>query len=297
LGGCAEQAPVSSSLGPVSVRPASESVPPGPSDNASASERVLAGHPREFFPSQVGTTWTYEIELVGGDPPLKYEETSWPIGADKSVMYATRGIIYNRSATTPDEQRRNFALKISVKRPAAKQGRLQYPLGVELSIDHDELGVFSEAKQVFWAISDSARFNANLVVTVDSDSPSAPSSGGFGRWGQGDGSAMRLLFFGDRPGIGIGLKDSPDKLLFRGVRANVENFDGNECLYFTRTVDAAKSDRDDLPQRADGADRLSRAFREEMWFARGKGLVRLEQIVDDKPTMTWTLKQILKGGP
>lgn len=276
---------------PRSFRP-----PNTPQGDASANQPP-AGHPREFFPSNVGATWIYEIEVVGGDRPLKYEEVSWPIGEDKAITYATRGIIFSHRNPIPEGGKKTYTLEISVKARAEKQGRLQYPLGVELTVAKDELGAFGDAKQVFWAITESGRFTANLVVTYDPDTPGAPVGGGFGRWGQGDGSSMRLFFFTDRPGIGIGLKGSPDSLVFHGLDADVKGFEGTQCLHFTRLVEAGKKDKDDAKVPAEPArgDRLSRAFKEEMWFGRGQGLVRLEQHVDDKPTMIWKLKSFRSG--
>jgi len=205
------------------------------------------------------------------------------------VRYATRGFL-RTPAGGRTEKRGAYRLEMSVKGPAKAQGPLQYPRGVELAIEKDELGVFRDHKQVFWAASESGRFMANLVVTYDPDlAPGAPG-GPFGRWGQGDGSALRLVFFADRPLTQIGIGEDPvDALLFLGPDANVPEYQGTECFHFVRTVKA-----DD---KRDDKDRVhfQQGFTESTWFARGKGLVRLEQRVNGKTSMLWRLKSFSRG--
>jgi len=55
-------------------------------------------NPRDFFPCKVGATWIYEIEVIGKDPPLKYEEGSWPIGEGKAVRYVNAESFSTRKA-------------------------------------------------------------------------------------------------------------------------------------------------------------------------------------------------------
>lgn len=247
-----------------------------------------AGEPADFFPTATGTYWRYEIEVSGQVTPLRYAEVSWPLGS-RAVTYATRGVLYPTDRLDEGLQQgeqRTFALEMRVKGPATEQGPLRYPQGVELAIDRDDLGVFSGSRQVFWAVGSSGRYMVNLVATYPPDSPGAPT-GPFGTWGQEDGSAIRLIFFGDKPGIQISLVDSPDQLLFEGLEAA----DGEEieCLTFLRTVEASEDMAG--PQTTP----LDKGFTEQMWFARGKGLVRLVQRVDGVQTMTWTLTKFTPG--
>ncbi len=243
------------------------------------SPSPISGQPADFFPTQVGLKWTYEI-IVGDAEPLRYNETSWPL-IDKSVTYANRGRFLT-SLTNVGKKR--FNLIIRSKATAAKQGPIKYPKGVELEVLQDELGVFEDAKQVFWAISTEGRFMAHLVITYD---PSvAPIGGAWGGWGQGDGYSMRLLFFGDRPGSRIGMGEEPtDMLLFDGLDSNVESYAGQALLHFIRSVGGANGEQF-------GSEYLKCAFTEEMWYANGKGLVRLVQKVGGKTSMTWTLSTV-----
>ncbi len=248
------------------------------------------GHPSDFFPIAPGTRWVYEIEITGGPEPIRYEEVSWPVGGGKAVRYATRGFL-GRPIGGPAGKRRTYRLEMSVKGSAKTQGPLQYPKGVELAVQEDELGVFRDHKKVFWATSESGRFMTNLVVTYDPDvAPGAPG-GPFGRWGQGDGSALRLIFFADKPLTQIGIGEDPvDALLFVGIDADVPEHQGTECFHFVRTVKPAENQA--------GRDwvHFQQGFSEDTWFARGKGLVRLEQKVNGKTSMVWRLRSFSQDG-
>jgi hypothetical protein len=249
------------------------------------------GRPSDFFPTAPGTRWAYEIELTDGLEPIRYEEVSWPVGGSKAVRYATRGFL-GRLIGGRTVKLATYRLEMSVKGPATSQGPLQYPKGVELAIQEDEFGVFRDHKQVFWAVSESGRFMANLVVTYDPDlAPGAPG-GPFGRWGQGDGSALRLILFADKPLTQIGIGEDPvDALLFLGTDANVPEHKGTECFHFVRTVKPA--DNDAAKDRA----HFQQGFSEDTWFARGKGLVRLEQKVNGKTSMVWRLTSFSQAAP
>ena len=228
--------------------------------------------PEEYFPTATGTRWEYDITL-GEAEPLSFRTVSWPLGEDRAAIYATRGLFRG----TFSGESKEFKLVLRVKGPAEKQGPLQYPLSVELEIEKDELGVFEDATQIFWAITSSGRYMVTEVVTYPSDSPGAPS-GSWGMWGQEEGAALRVFFFGERPGIAIGVgKDSPDKLLFDGP-------EGSQ-LHFVREVEADE----------DGEHYLSSGFTEDMWFEEGRGLVRLEQKVGGKASMTWELVEFTSG--
>ena len=90
-------------------------------------------------------------------------------------------------------------------------------------------------------------------------------------------------FLGERPGTQIGIgKDPKDKLLFHGVEDQVGFGEHGPLLHFLRSVEAP--DKDDAE-----SSELDRAFTEDYWFAKGKGLVRLEQKVEGKRSMVWTL--------
>ncbi len=147
------------------------------------------GLPGDYFPTAQGTKWVYQIE-VGPAEPLQYEEVAWPQGKT-GVAYATRSLFRQIAG---DEKRTKFLLELRVKQPATNQGpKLRYPKGVLLEILRDELGVYREAKEAYWAIGTSGRFMAHLVLVHDPEEPGAPS-GQWGHWGSENGYSMRLLF-------------------------------------------------------------------------------------------------------
>lgn len=256
-----------------------------PNGNAQSTAQRPAGRPSDYFPTHIGTKWVYKIE-IGSIEPLHYRETAWPLG-ERRVVYATRGRFM--PLLVDDRPKRDFVLAISVKSLAFKQGPLEYPSGVELEIEQDELGIFEYAKQVFWAIGP-GRFMSHEVVTYSPDTPGAPTGGLWGGWGQEDGYSIRLIFFADKTGIQIGLGSDPtDKLLFEGIDTQVQYDEGTPCLHFVRQVESAKNNTEEAP------GDLNQAFTEHLWFAKNKGLVRLEQRRGGKTAMVWRLVQFFKG--
>ncbi len=235
----------------------------------------------DFFPNVRGTHWSYEIAVPGADAPLMYEEVTWPL-AGGGRTYVTRGLLPGHLEAGGGAG--NYRLELRVKGHAPKQGPLRYPHGVEIEVVRDDLGVFRHHKQVFWAISDTDRFQVNQVVTYPPETPGAPHRGLSGD----DGSAMRLHFFDGTPETRINLRGSGESLRFIGVQKNLSGHEGIECCHFVRTVQPG--------ERSDS--RLNRGFTEDLWFARGKGLVRLVQRVDGVAAMTWSLVSFSRGdGP
>lgn len=91
---------------------------------------------------------------------------------------------------------------------------------------------------------------------------------------------MRLLLFGAEPGTGIGLADSPDVLYFEGIT----ECEAIPCLHFQRVVTLSDDEE------GENESSIGKDFTEDTWFAKGVGLIRLEQRVEGIISMTWTLK-------
>lgn len=256
---------------------------PGPGEGEKAESSIpVEDEPSDYFPTDTGTRWIYEIEK-GEVDPLHYRVTRWPLRNGKVATTSTRGLFFR--PPLGDRALKTFLLEMSVKGPASKQGPLMWPAGIELDIEKDELGFFEDAEQVFWAITFSGRFEVWTVVTYLPDT-STIVGGSWGSWGQEEGYSLRVVFFGEAPGtrIGIGEK-SKDNLLFTGVDTEVPEYEGTPLIHFVRTVEPAEKE--------EGEDRSyhEKGFSEDMWFAKGKGLVRLEQKVDGEVSMTWTLME------
>ena len=246
---------------------------------------VTKNNPSAFFPTETGTEWIYRVDLKEVDP-LTYNEVAWPQG-EKSLVMATRGRIMPFSKEA--KGKKVFTLDYKIKGKAEKQGELQYPIGAELQIVKDDLEVFRDVKNVFFAASPSGGFMALLVATYSPDSSGAPRDS-WGGWNQKNGFAKQIFFFAREPGTGISNGDSPDTLVFMGSEKKEALGENLVCLHFHRIVEGSKKEKGD-----EAASILDKPFTEDTWFALGKGLILLEQKVDKKPSMTWTLTEFKKG--
>jgi len=245
-----------------------------------------AGEPIDYLPIAPGTVLVYKIEL-GDVEPLVYKEVIWP-QTKGSIVMVTRSRFWGAIKQSDKEQKKVFLLKMKVKGPAAKQGGLEYPVGVELTVEKDELGVYQDAKQVFWAATSKGRFMCHEVVTYSSDTPGSPQAGAWGNWGAEEGFSMRILFFGERPDTQVGMgKDSKDKLLFDGIKPVPGSSDSG--LHFVRTVEPQAKKENIGSIKSIDSSMLDKGFREDSYFLKGKGLVYLEQKVDGKTSMIWRI--------
>lgn len=259
---------------------------PSSADNA---PRLPPGDPQEYFPYAPGTEWVYQI-TTSQTEPLEYRELEWPL--DTWVVYAERdrfpGLISNPSA-------RGFLLKIKVERPAAQQGRLRYPDGVELAIETDDLGVFENCDHVFWAIDRANKFSVFEVATYPPSSPEARRDlGSRDTSGQQDGYFQRPFFIFNYPGSSMGRltgsgEQTNETLTFVGA----ESYQGTQFLHFQWEV-TSSTPPPGVPPGAD-ADYLNSAITEDAWFGRGEGLARLEQKVAGTTSMVWSLSQFSTG--
>ncbi|MFA6535892.1 MAG: hypothetical protein WC250_01315 [Candidatus Paceibacterota bacterium] len=246
-----------------------------------AGEHPL-GQPWDYFPTDIGHRWSYRITIPEGRDALNHRVVSWASGDKGGVRVETRG------RYLPDKKgtKSSYRLVISIKKQAPKQGPLSYPEGYEIGIDEDELGIFESTMGVFLAVSRNPRYSVDLVTTHDPSSSSAPHTGS--PWGTSynkPGFGMRVYFFGEKPGVQIGLSDQNDAVLFDGP----EKLNGKNALKFIRKVEASK--KTDFSRDIDkGTSVLDKGFEEEMYFVRGVGLAKLTQKVDGKITMTWELE-------
>lgn len=248
-----------------------------------------------FFPSEIGMTWTYQIEIYGDDFPLQYKETSWSSG-NQFLNYSTRSLLRPPRDSDGDiSQSKQFALQYKVKAASATQGILKFPDGVELEILKDELGIFKHNKQIFWAIRKTEDFFVNLVVTYSPDSPGAPVGDAFQPVNITEGSMIKLIYFGNKPGLQFNLGGSFDTLYFFRREKDVKGYEGVECLHFQRSVSSGEKKGNE--NKSKGDDWISKAYSEDSWYVEGKGLVLLEQHVEDKLTMRWSLASVSLTGP
>lgn len=253
----------------------------GSEKGAEGKSNAGIGEPLDYFPASVGTKWVYQVTVSEDSKPLQHRVTRWPLG-ERSVAYASRGYLCYRALE--DSGSSPYTLAIRVKARAPKQGSLEYPNGVELEVERDDLGIFSDAKQIFWAIGSPNDLRIHQVVTYSPDTPGAPS-GAWGSWGQEDGYSMQLIFFGERPGTQIGELVGDDEEPLDSLTL-VTAKDGVLC--FIRSV-VPDSDKES----SKGC--INNGFTEAMFFERGKGLTSLVQQVNKKTSMTWKLVEFTDG--
>lgn len=252
---------------------------------SSLSQRIVVdatpssiGDPIDYVPTKPGTVLAYKIK-TGPAEPLQFNQVIWPEG-DRASITSTRGRFFAVVLDSTNEVKKTYFLTLRVKCLAEKQGGLSLPIGVELAVDKDDLGIYRDYKQVFLAANPRNRFMCREVVVYPPEK--SMRSGPWGSWGGEDGYSVRLVFFGDKPGIQIGFGEKPkDELLFEGIKS-VPGLNARG-LHFLRTVKPAERKDGDK-----GSGYLDKGFEEDTYFVRGKGLVYLEQRVDGEISMTWT---------
>jgi hypothetical protein len=246
--------------------------------NAGSTETVVASetppmNPRDYFPTGVGTTWTYRIMLRDTDALYAREET-WRLSEQYCTSATIRGRYFSR------DNKSSYLLTLKVKAAVRNQGTLRYPEGVELAVVKDELGIYYEVKQVFWAIADPDRFEVTEVRMYDQYSSGAPTDYWNTPLRTGDGSSKRMLFSGAEPGVGISFAgETFDRLVALGSDP--------AGLSFQRFIKEKKRDESE----GNGSDALHQAYTEVTRYKKGVGLNYLEQKVGGKTTMTWTLEK------
>lgn len=253
----------------VGCKPKDNSIPTMPA----AVSQVLGQSFSSYFPMTPGTIWSYKIVTNTETEPLNYGEVLWPTGPEMGVLQSSRGRFIGAMNNPGGE----FTFSLRVKAIAPQQGSLQYPQGVELEILEDTLGIHTDVLQMFWAATSAADY---MVMEVLVYSQFGSRGTGFA---MGDGQALRIIGFADLPNVGIGLGESQDTTVYLGIDTTVLGYEGQELLHYQRSVSAGPG--------VDGSP-LDKAFTEDMWYAKNTGLVRLEQKVEGKPSMTWTLNGV-----
>lgn len=234
------------------------------------STNSAPNQPWDYFPTAIGTKWVYDITLGkdGGKnlDSLVFEDVNWPQINGSVRIQRGRG----RLSGSNSDASKTFTLAMSIASKAERQGPLQYPDSVKLKIEKDDLGIFNDAQEVFWAINKKTEGYRVTQVATHRPYTYDPRSS----YRDSDGYSLRMLFFGEKPGTNISLgEDSPDSLTYLGA-------EGSD-LRFKRTVKAGDSKT---------FGELSAGFTEDVWLRKGVGLRRLEQTVNGKTTMTWNLK-------
>lgn len=262
----------------------------GKSENSNSSDAELLKLV-DFFPIEIGTRWAYKID-VGDIMPLEYRETVWSVGG------GWRGYRERRQLQGADKRKKAYSLQFRIKGDVAPQERirLDIPTGVkilrELIVEKDDLRIFGGAEQVFWEVLPGALAPVTELRIFDpSNGPAGVPVGPTGVPVNSTGYERKrmLFYFSDNSPLPTVVWEKPEreKLIKHGIETNVPGFEGTECLHFQKEMEAFKGGSDELPEGR--SDELSKGWTEDMWFAKGRGLVRLIQRIDGKTAMAWNL--------
>lgn len=231
-------------------------------------------NPADYFPMDIGTKWVYQIEVKDVDP-LFYRAISGETSEGIKTMESRGSLVSAKRA------KKQYELAMRIKSVVKLPQQYQYPIGLLIEIENDELDLYEYHSRVFWAIKKSPMF---IVLEIVSFLPNSP------------GGPIRYMGFSDRVSyfyhtIGVGLSMGPQKNIYfenKGLDSNVPQFVGTKCMHFIKRV--MKDDRmNEL-----NVSHTNKEFTEETWFAKGKGLVRLVQKVDGKVSMIWTLADFIQ---
>lgn len=245
-----------------------------------------------YFPTQLGSRWAYTIETFSPHDPLSFRNLVWPVAEDEHTGEYTVKSWEVMGRLTPRSPFDNtHELVLSVTQTAnERQGYRGYPKGVLISIEKDELGIFENCDEVYWAITEQPRLEINEIRMYSRSTFGAPND----KW---QGLAERLLLADIPPGKSLGVDGEREVVTFVGR----ETSDDGTLLHFRRSVMDRKNpialvrpELDSILQK----EFPYAGFDEDMWFAKGKGLVRLEQRVKGTLTMRWILnEQATKRSP
>jgi len=242
-----------------------------------------------YFPTNVGSEWTYRIQF-GSTDPLTYKEPVWPYGDGKRAIFQTSRVrIFTQQKVPPP-----YYLKLGVTQITNQQGWFSIAGTPKLEVLRDDLNLFDGASGVYWVrLEDEDGFNIIQEITYSpysSNSPFVESRAYRGYSSSKQGYSHGFFFFADESGTRMSIGEDPqDKLTYLGVDTTVPGYLGLSCLHYLREVQPGKMEAGEVP------GYLDQGFTEHTWFAEGIGLVRLEQKVNGRTSMTWVLEKFTPG--
>lgn len=218
-------------------------------------------NPLDCFPLENGNEWHYQITLFGN--ALEYTDT---LIYPENELYSIREIYKNQGTN-----KHYLEFKIT----GTNDKSPDYGEVKNVEVTKDTLGVFKSNAGVAFSKNDNS---ISLLRQTRFDDPKQHMQ------------SSRPLFFVGNIGDSINRKfgdyQSPSQLLYLGVDVSTTGYEGQNCMHFVRLVEP------DPPDRHGGHCQVGaeKEFTEDMWFLKGKGLVRLEQKVDGEISMLWILE-------
>jgi hypothetical protein len=240
--------------------------------------------PEDYFPITPGMSWSYQIEVKDREP-VWYRIVLYGLPGDKNpeiVRMSGRFLELVRN-----NKKKTFLLEKKITQHVIPNTSSEKDEAIELEIGKDELGVYKNSEKVFWHLSGSNLFyliheivvyhKSELVGPLGKMSPILPT-GGFG---------ISPVFVKNPLGILMVQGCPEEQLLFKGFDYKVPKFEGEALLHFIRYVIVSTDSEE--KKKGHGEER---GFYENLWYAKGKGLVRLEQKIGEETSMVWTLQQL-----
>jgi hypothetical protein len=220
----------------------------------------------EYFPMDIGTEWHYNI-FIENDNPVGQEKVIWPKGNGYSTSYISKSSYYRKAGESC-----KLIMKVDERLPESSDGAI-------VKIIEDEIGLYNRAEEIRWTPigkeNDEIAINQKLIY-----------NGVYGPYPSSiNGYSDRPIFFIDNPNNEIVTLNNLDEILiFIEVSNDVSGYIGQPCIHLMRQVSSRLSEH-----------YSKEFFTEDMWFAKGKGLVRLEQKIEGQKSMTWTLEKFIPG--
>lgn len=237
----------------------------------------IASEIPQYFPMDVGTNWTYRID-IGDASPVYYEELIlyYKIGQN---IGTSESIVRGKYAPGPGmelPQKRPYQLKIAIAAKATKQCDMEIPEGRKIKVITDELGIYQDAENVYWTTSFPGSFHFMQINEIKTSG--AFSTGANPKPYQTCSSSLKGFGYPAETSICHGAKMT-DFLTFQGIGI----IPGTKVngLHFIREVKGKES--------ASISNAMNFTFTEDLYYQKGVGLVYLQQKVNGKIAMTWTL--------
>lgn len=233
---------------------------------------------KEFFPLDTGLRLVYKIEKCSTNNPLYSVHVFWTIGQNRGRLVLIRREIEFKPGQ--DE----YLLILKVKGPNLEEKKSSdYDKVIEVEIERDDIGLYANAQKLFWCVKSNSRYKIYEVLYHDPSSTGSEAARGEGYKEQPAGISQQFKIFSGIPLITYAYIDE-EVLYFIGP----EMFENQNCLHYRRIVWEVKKDYWGNPIEQ---NYIMTPFTEDLWFAEGKGLVKLVQKVDGKITMTLSLKE------
>lgn len=222
----------------------------------------------DYFPIGHGMKWVYEIQVYG-QVPMRQELVRWLTnGSMLLTLQCDRlGRAFSDSL---------FARNILEMRVSQRDSK-----HAEIEIAEDGLGIFKYIDRLCYIVEE----DNSIVRLIVWEPATIWDPRGFQAFiGSSPAFSDRVVFFMGSPGQVLADDDAWESITFLAEDERLPGFEGKSIMRFLRVVRLV----DEQLILRDGAESGS-GFTEEMWYEKGRGLVRLEQRVDDTVSMVWRL--------